>query len=191
MVARGRDPAAVKIGSTPNAAAIAPLTPPRKSFPPAQPPYREDPSSNMPPHLHPRSRLTTSLFTTALFASFLVVGLPHLLPCPANPREYADGDMPELDPSGRRRRRRRKVVEGDTAMAGAHPLASEAPVVEEPKAADSALDEEGWERRRARECPVPKPGGLIGQVFGFQQDERQRPVVRIESVRRRGTESRE
>ncbi|KAJ9644619.1 hypothetical protein H2199_003582 [Coniosporium tulheliwenetii] len=134
----------------------------------------------MPPHLHPRSRLTTSLFTTTLFASFLVVGLPHLLPCPANPREYADGDMPELDPSGRRRRRRRKVVEGDTAMAGAHPLASEAPVVEEPKAADSALDEEGWERRRARECPVPKPGGLIGQVFGFQQDERQRPVVRID-----------
>lgn len=145
----------------------------------------------MPPHLHPRSRLTTSLFTTTLFASFLVVGLPHLLPCPANPREYADGDMPELDPSGRRRRRRRKVVDEEPAVAGTQPLASEAPAVEESKATESPLDEDGWDRRRARECPVPKPGGLIGQVFGFQKDKRPRPVVRIETVRNRGPEGSE
>ncbi|KAH6631775.1 hypothetical protein F5144DRAFT_602557 [Chaetomium tenue] len=44
-----------------------------------------------PPHLHPRSRMTSSLFATTVLASFLVVALPHILPCPAPRRAYADG----------------------------------------------------------------------------------------------------
>lgn len=30
--------------------------------------------------------------------------------------------------------------------------------------------------RPARECPVPKPGGLVGQIMGFEQREKERPV---------------
>ena len=39
-----------------------------------------------------------------------------------------------------------------------------------------------------RECPVPKPGGLIGQVLGFSKADGGRPkvpIVRVETVRRR------
>ena len=39
-----------------------------------------------------------------------------------------------------------------------------------------------------RECPVPKPGGLVGQVLGFRKEDRERPkvpVIRVEPVRRR------
>ncbi len=40
---------------------------------------------------------------------------------------------------------------------------------------------------KARECPVPKPGGIIGEVLGFGKREIRdatRPEVRVE--RRRG-----
>ena len=30
--------------------------------------------------------------------------------------------------------------------------------------------------RPARECPVPKPGGVVGQVFGFQQTRKHTPM---------------
>ncbi|KAK6600356.1 hypothetical protein H4I96_07682 [Botrytis cinerea] len=56
----------------------------------------------MPPHLHPRSRFTSSLFAGTLFASFFVVALPHVLPCPAPRVVYAD------DGSGSQRPRRRR-----------------------------------------------------------------------------------
>lgn len=41
-----------------------------------------------------------------------------------------------------------------------------------------------------RECPVPKPGGLVGQVLGFEKKEGRLPDVRIEkaSDRRRRVE---
>ena len=51
----------------------------------------------MPPHLHPRSRMTSSLFATTVVASFLVVGLPHILPCPAPRVAYADADIALID----------------------------------------------------------------------------------------------
>ena len=42
------------------------------------------------------------------------------------------------------------------------------------------------EGRPARECPVPKPGGLVGQIMGFEQREKERPVqVVVESLRGR------
>lgn len=100
--------------------------------------------------LHPRSASTSTLFTTTLAVSFLVVGLPHLLPCPVDRRQFADSD-------GKVRRRRKKDVEGDgEAMVG-----------------EVGLDEKG---RPARECPVPKPGGLVGQIMGFEQREKSGPV---------------
>lgn len=127
----------------------------------------------MPPALHPRSATTLSLFTTTLAISFLVVGLPHLVPCPVQPQAYADDGTPLP-----RRRRRRKLEEG------VDDKANESDTV-------NALRRE--DMGRARECPVPKPGGLVGQILGIHQSERvETPVVRVEKfdprVRRIRTE---
>jgi len=109
-----------------------------------------------PPRLHPRSGLTSSLFATTVVASFFVVGLPHILPCPAPRVVYADADV-EIDGNGRRRRRRkpREQVEASDGTAGA----------------ESRTDEETLQDRTrmktGRECPVPKPGGMIGELLGF------------------------
>jgi len=31
------------------------------------------------------------------------------------------------------------------------------------------------ESRKRRECPVPKPGGLVGQIMGFKEQGREKP----------------
>ncbi|MCJ1378533.1 hypothetical protein MMC17_001632 [Xylographa soralifera] len=109
----------------------------------------------MPPHLHPRSRLTTSLFGTTLLVSFLVVGMPHILPCPAPRTEFADVEVGE---DGRRRRRRRPSPPDSDGGAD---------VLVEKDDNIGALSENEIMARRAHQCPVPKPGGRIGQVLGF------------------------
>merc|ERR1711981_1183111 len=72
-----------------------------------------DEAINMPPALHPRSSMTLSLFTSTLAISFLVVGLPHLIPCPVQPQAYADDGTP----IPRRRRRREVDSEGENGEA--------------------------------------------------------------------------
>ncbi|MCJ1390658.1 hypothetical protein MMC18_003519 [Xylographa bjoerkii] len=109
----------------------------------------------MPPHLHPRSRLTTSLFGTTLLVSFLVVGMPHILPCPAPRTEFADVEVGE---DGRRRRRRRKPPSDSDATADS---------IGEKGESIEGLSEKEAMARRGHQCPVPKPGGRIGQVLGF------------------------
>ncbi|KAI4943010.1 hypothetical protein J4E86_009957 [Alternaria arbusti] len=109
----------------------------------------------MPPHLHPRSRMTTSLFGTTLMVSFLVVAAPHLIPCPVDPRTLADS----ADPTGENRRRRRRRVPEDESCNG---------VMSEERRRQRLIEEK---LAAKRECPVPKPGGLIGQVLGVQDDE--------------------
>ncbi|KAB5572012.1 hypothetical protein GE09DRAFT_652143 [Coniochaeta sp. 2T2.1] len=106
-----------------------------------------------PPHLHPRSRMTSSLFATTVFASFFVVALPHILPCPAPRVKYADGEMP---PEGKRRRRRKPEItetpEGNIVDFG------------------SSIEDEGPQTAKTkRECPVPKPGGAVGELLGFKK----------------------
>ena len=114
--------------------------------------------------LHPRSRTTSTLFTTTLAVSFLVVGLPHLLPCPVDRRQFADS-VEGPDGKVKRRRKREEVVEEDV------------------NATD--VDENG---RKKRECPVPKPGGFVGQVMGFEQRERERPAeVVVRSLQSRNS----
>lgn len=125
----------------------------------------------MPSYLHPRSRWTMSLFVTTLGVSFLVVGMPHLLPCPVPPRALADGEMDTTE-DGRRRRRRRYVDRDGIPL---------------PAAEQQRIREEEA-RARARECPVPKPSGLIGHLLGFDQQAEERPIVRIEPLRRRGND---
>ncbi|PQE03789.1 alpha-13-mannosyltransferase (Alg3) protein [Rutstroemia sp. NJR-2017a BBW] len=102
----------------------------------------------MPPHLHPRSKFTSSLFATTLFASFFVVALPHVLPCPAPHIAYAD--------DGRPRRRRRKCPEEkeEEASSKLHSF-------------NNNIESEGT-RLQKRECPVPKPGGIVGEILGFK-----------------------
>lgn len=95
--------------------------------------------------------------------SFIVVGLPHLLPCPV-PKSYADSQDPNA-PNQRRRRRRKPQSDVDGEVQG--------------RIAGEIEGSEGFETARGRECPVPKPGGLIGTVLGFQKEKAERPVVRI------------
>lgn len=63
----------------------------------------------MPPHLHPRSSATTTLFASTLAASFIIVGIPHIFPCPAPRKGYLDADGKTI----RRRRRRREISGGE------------------------------------------------------------------------------
>jgi cytochrome c oxidase assembly factor 2 len=87
--------------------------------------------------------------------SFLVVAAPHLIPCPVDPRTLADSP----DPTGEnRRRRRRRISEDESCNEGMSLERRRQRLLEEKLAAK-------------RECPVPKPGGLIGQVLGVQDEE--------------------
>ena len=98
--------------------------------------------------------------------------MPHILPCPAPRVQFADSDF-EVMEDGRRKRRRR------TSQAS----------VEEGTGADSreqipfqiSEEEKVFMRKKAHECPVPKPPGVIGRVLGFKSEdsteEKPRPQV--------------
>lgn len=138
----------------------------------------------MPPNLHPRSRLTSSLFATTLLASFLVVGIPHLIPCPTPRVAYADEPTNPDGTRRRRRRRRRCAQDADPAtMTTGQQQHAASTSTEGPKSStfdvfadneeDDFVDEDRSEggrkpRRVRRECPVPKPGGIIGETLGFK-----------------------
>ena len=122
----------------------------------------------MPPHLHPRSRSTTSLFATTLLASLVVVGLPHVFPCPAPRRTLADSEM-MVTPDGQqvqRIKRRRKDVE----MLGPedHPAYPTTQSADEEVSTFFHMEAEAEQLAHIRrECPVPKPSGRLGELLGF------------------------
>lgn len=119
-------------------------------------------SATMVAHLHPRSRSTMSLFTTCLTISFLVVAAPHVLPCPVDRRQFAE------DGSGEPRKRRKR----------------KAPVDAEAETSSDLPSNDFQDITRQRECPVPKPGGLIAQVMGLRQEEKEAPPsVVVRSLR--------
>lgn len=122
----------------------------------------------MPPHLHPRSRWTTSLFTTTLLVSFLVVGMPHLLPCPAGPRAYAEGEMQGDKPRSRSRRRQKGIT---SAKEGSGcPEVDDVDPARKSLAAEM-LDEGGLGRKR--DCPMPRPSINLGGLLGFRNHDRE------------------
>ena len=127
----------------------------------------------MTPHLHPRSHLTTSLFGTTLLVSFLVVGMPHIIPCPAPRVKFADSDF-EITEDGKRRRRRPADCSKEDHDGGKRELAM--PVISE--------EEKLAMRRKSHECPVPKPKGIIGEVLGFKKEgtAEKAPRPRIETT---------
>jgi cytochrome c oxidase assembly factor 2 len=101
----------------------------------------------MPPHLHPRSAATSTLFGATLLASFVVVGIPHVFPCP-RPR---DG---KLDGKSPRSHDRQKDLIARTRL-------------EEEIELFQMLELESDElARQRRECPVPKPRTILGRIFG-------------------------
>ena len=112
----------------------------------------------MPPHLHPRSRTTSSLFATTVLASFLVVGLPHILPCPVPTARLADGEV-VVDENGRRRRWKRK----ETTPEVKDGIVQFGQGVEDESVRGRIVSEK-------RECPVPKPGGILGEWLGFHKE---------------------
>ncbi|KAI4222759.1 MAG: hypothetical protein L6R36_005917 [Xanthoria steineri] len=129
----------------------------------------------MPSHLHPRSRMTTSLFGTTLLVSFLVVGMPHIFPCPAPRTQFADYEVTE---DGKQRRHRRPLskcsgTEKDSVLHNDALVQEQVMTVKEQKAM----------RKKAHECPVPKPGGRIGEMLGFPKKDDQAaraPKVQVE-----------
>jgi cytochrome c oxidase assembly factor 2 len=115
--------------------------------------------------------MTASLFTTTLMVSFLVVATPHLLPCPVDIRTLADSADPDALSGEPRRRRRRRVPREETCNN----------VMSDQRQKEN--DAEEWATPK-RECPVPKPGGLIGQVLGLRKpaDDTQEPPSIAEQV---------
>ncbi|CAJ2501930.1 Uu.00g047830.m01.CDS01 [Anthostomella pinea] len=139
----------------------------------------------MPPHLHPRSRMTSSLFATTVAVSFLVVAVPHILPCPAPRIAHADSAsatsqtyietvvLPDGTVRQRRRRSRRSPAEVKDGIAQFGAAASGSRSTGEGDGETEVVPEIGSEEgrpRERRECPVPKPGGVIGELMGFRKD---------------------
>ncbi|KAI2789808.1 hypothetical protein POX_d05306 [Penicillium oxalicum] len=125
----------------------------------------------MPPHLHPKSRSTSTLFAGTLLASLVVVGLPHLFPCPAPRRTFADSDMVmtadgQQVPRIRRRRRRDAEMDSESGQ----PLYSSASSVAEDEVSTFYEQQEEAKRvaQMGHECPVPKPRGVLGELLGFR-----------------------
>ena len=139
----------------------------------------------MPPHLHPRSTATSTLFAGTLLASFVVVGIPHLFPCPRPRKGYADAEI-QFDAEGRPVRRKSSQNASDTSaslkdssdldraavqqqskslrkgLAQRKDIEEEAALFRELQREAEALDKQG------HECPVPKPKGILGRLLGFE-----------------------
>lgn len=123
----------------------------------------------MPPHLHPRSRSTTSLFATTLLASLVVVGLPHVFPCPAPRRTLADSEMTVTsDGQQVQRIRRRRRRDAEMLDSGVHPACPTTQPADEEVSTFFQMEAEAEKLSHTRrECPVPKPSGLLGELMGF------------------------
>jgi cytochrome c oxidase assembly factor 2 len=109
-----------------------------------------------------------SLFSGCLAICFAVVTLPHLFPCPVDKTQFNDSPSASEEEPTRRRRRRKQLPQQ---------AASEA----ETEVEDTMM---GLQRPK-RECPVPKPSGLIAQVMGFSrplQEELEKKKKQMPSV---------
>jgi len=142
----------------------------------------------MPPHLHPRSRMTSSLFATTVAVSFAVVALPHILPCPAPRVTYADSSSSShpdvvivehvnedgtISTTTRQRIRRRRAPPTPSASTTTTTTTEVKDGIAKFSASSSATDNgnglpiEETIRTRDRECPVPKPGGVLGELLSY------------------------
>ncbi|PGH02315.1 hypothetical protein GX51_04756 [Blastomyces parvus] len=149
----------------------------------------------MPPHLHPRSRSTISLFTLTLMSSLVIVGIPHLFPCPVPRHAYADSEM-IMSADGQQkmvRKRRRKPLDaqppgesdGNSNIINTTPPHTVRPEYSPQRQQEGLIDDEIAKFRQMeeearnlanvkRECPVPKPRGVVGELLGFKNQDQGR-----------------
>ena len=101
--------------------------------------------------------------------SFLVVAMPHIVPCPVPRMKLADEDWEDGRPRQRKKTPASVVTEDSDESVESDQLSS----LEEQRVAM---------RRRIHECPVPKPGGPIGRLLGAKpgSSEVQRPSMVIQ-----------
>ncbi|KAH0848475.1 hypothetical protein AYO21_00744 [Fonsecaea monophora] len=105
----------------------------------------------MPPHLHPRSTATSTLFAGTLLASFIVVGIPHVFPCPRPRTGYAtDSARIELDEDGNPVPRRRQVRPTDNLP----------PSKVSPDQRASRIGQEGQQQQQPQQPPRKSPQAL-------------------------------
>ena len=121
----------------------------------------------MPPHLHPRSTATSTLFGATLLASFVVVGIPHVFPCP-RPRNA------QLD--GPRHGKESTTYDRQNEMKARSRLEEEIELFQELELEAAELE------RQKRECPVPKPRTILGRLFGNAGEQELREVPRMLEV---------
>jgi cytochrome c oxidase assembly factor 2 len=79
---------------------------------------------------------------------------------------YADSDSPD----GQKRRRRRKCVDGEGEMKQISKAIETAEETEDEGGLEGKLED----RKPKRECPVPKPGGVVGELLGFKSSRGER-----------------
>lgn len=109
--------------------------------------------------------MTSTLFATTVVASFFVVGLPHVLPCPAPRVAFADSETAEGGVAPKRRRRKRPAP-------GPEPTVDSNGIIQfQPTGSGSKEDGMELSAGSKRECPVPKPKGVIGNLLGFTKKE--------------------
>ena len=82
---------------------------------------------------------------------------------------FADGELPE--DGGQRRRQRRKGEAGRRDETEVNPM--------------ELLKERELVAKKVHECPVPKPGGVIGEVLGFGRREKEAPPPKVQVERRK------
>lgn len=107
--------------------------------------------------------MTSTLFATTVVASFFVVGLPHVLPCPAPRVAFADSEMAEGGEAPKRRRRKRPAAPSSEPTVDSNGMIQFQPT----SAAGNKDDGMEVSTGSKRECPVPKPKGIIGDLLGF------------------------
>lgn len=107
-------------------------------------------------------------------ASLIIVGMPHIAPCPAPRQTMADAQICVTADGQRVIRRRRKQKTATTSESDAQSTTAVSSVPEEVQSFRE-LQEEQQARTRTqkagRECPVPKPGGVLGRMLGFEKGE--------------------
>lgn len=147
----------------------------------------------MPPILHPRSRSTSSLFAATMVVSFVVVGLPHIFPCPAPRRTLADSQaVPTTDGLQTKRSRGKRqnsdhiiqLSEDPATVNGASQHVADSSSVDEVSTFLRTEAEAQSLARIGHECPVPKPRGIVGQLLGFSNANPSTKEIQEESSQR-------
>ena len=159
-----------------------------------------------PSPLHPRSTATSTLFASTLLASFVIVAIPHLFPCPRPHSSRMDSDNPAVirkdqprqqppedvgapsGPDGGRSSLRpsRNILDEDSLSASIRRVPDPRSITATTRGRSQHDEEEAMrfymleleaeeharQAARGRECPVPKPRGLLGRLLGVQENDR-------------------